>query len=246
MNTSTKFSAGQKGFSPLFVLLGIILIIGIVSGAYYFGTLRNIQPQLQRSIPATIPSSPPSPILSPIPLSSLSSSPATTYNWVTITAAESANWKSYTKYGFTLKYPPDWREDNSFSSRDDLITILTSDSPCPSNAGCGGQESGIHIYLHDTKQKPTSKDYINGYVIPLAKLENSPSIPRIIDSQPSYFSDIDATVAEGFFTVGSPGPVAFIYKRMTNNWGNEIIELSSISTDNDIVSKIFSSFKFTQ
>ncbi len=31
----------QKGFSPIFVILGIILIIGIAGGAYYFGTTRN-------------------------------------------------------------------------------------------------------------------------------------------------------------------------------------------------------------
>lgn len=29
----------QKGFTPIIIILGIILILGIVSGVYYFGKL---------------------------------------------------------------------------------------------------------------------------------------------------------------------------------------------------------------
>lgn len=46
----TKF-VNQKGFTPLFIVLGIILVIGIACGAYYFGTANNkSQPQILEEI----------------------------------------------------------------------------------------------------------------------------------------------------------------------------------------------------
>ncbi len=42
----------QKGFTPLFIILGIILVIGIAGGAYYLGKykLTNNQPLIPQPI----------------------------------------------------------------------------------------------------------------------------------------------------------------------------------------------------
>ena len=58
----------QKGFTPILIILGVILVIGIVAGAYYFGTNNKTQPQTQvvtqtPSIQATSSPIPPSSVI---------------------------------------------------------------------------------------------------------------------------------------------------------------------------------------
>lgn len=54
----------QKGFAPILIALGILLIVGIAGGAYYFGTLKNTKPQSQNSV---VVSQTPQPKPSPTP-----------------------------------------------------------------------------------------------------------------------------------------------------------------------------------
>lgn len=74
----------QKGQLGIFVLLGVILIFGVVSGAFYLGRVSTPQSQPQNSI-TTSQTTP-------------TSTPVTD---------ETANWKTYTnsQYNFSLKYP---------------------------------------------------------------------------------------------------------------------------------------------
>lgn len=109
----------QKGSSPLFTILGIILVIGIAGGAYYFGKTQIPKPQPYNPV---VVSQTPQP--TPIPYAS----------------DETANWKTYTSppynpfwsdevektlrpggdgyatdenlkhIQFSLRYPPDWKQ----------------------------------------------------------------------------------------------------------------------------------------
>lgn len=78
----------QKGFAPILIALGIILILGIVGGTYYLGTLKNQQAVSFGNKPQ-------------------SQNPGVTSQTPQPTPNETANWKTYTdtKYGFSLKYP---------------------------------------------------------------------------------------------------------------------------------------------
>lgn len=62
-------SMNQKGFAPILIALGIMLILIVAGGAYYFGTIKN-KPQSQTQNPVvtskTVQSSPTSPLASAV------------------------------------------------------------------------------------------------------------------------------------------------------------------------------------
>jgi len=70
----------QKGFSPILIILGILLIIATTSGAFYFGKYPTIKSQIQNPVTT-----------SPNPTD------------------ETADWQTYTddKMGYSIKYPAD-------------------------------------------------------------------------------------------------------------------------------------------
>lgn len=88
MDTSTKFSASQKGFAPILVLVGILVIGVLVGGTYYSGLIKL--PSFNQT-PSVIITPSPKNIATPVP-SSINST---------------ADWKTYTntKYGYSVKYP---------------------------------------------------------------------------------------------------------------------------------------------
>ncbi len=73
--------SSQKGFAPVLVILGLVVILGIAGGAYYLGTIKNKSQPQNPTVTSQTPSS-------PIP-------------------NETTNWKTYTniKSGFSFKYP---------------------------------------------------------------------------------------------------------------------------------------------
>ena len=73
-----------KGFSGIFVLIGVLVIAAIAGGAYFFGTQKS-----QTSTP---------------PITSEVSKPTPT----TDVSDETANWKTYTKEKLVFKIPSDW------------------------------------------------------------------------------------------------------------------------------------------
>ncbi|MBI2020732.1 hypothetical protein HYS94_04985 [Candidatus Daviesbacteria bacterium] len=71
----------QKGFAPLLIIVGILVVGLIAGGAYYLGSVGAPKPQ--------------TPVVNQTPQP---------------TADETANWKTYTNENleFTIKYPSDW------------------------------------------------------------------------------------------------------------------------------------------
>lgn len=90
----------QKGFSIIFILLGLVAVIAIIGGTYYLGKFQIPKPQ-PKNPPVISETQQPTPTASPI----LNASP------VLNNVDETANWKVYAnqKFGFSMKYPPDWK-----------------------------------------------------------------------------------------------------------------------------------------
>jgi hypothetical protein len=82
-----KVMSKQKGFAPILIIFGIILILGISAGAYYFWKL-NCCPQSQSQITSQ----------TQVPVSS-SAGPDEITNWKTFTNSN---------YKFEINYPSDW------------------------------------------------------------------------------------------------------------------------------------------
>lgn len=107
MNTSTdstplitsKLSASQKGFSPLFIILGIILVIGIVGGAYYLGKAQNPKPQPQNPV---ITSQTPKP------------------------TDQIVNWKKFNSQYFSFSYPNQWQVSVDQNGHPGFLLLVAS------------------------------------------------------------------------------------------------------------------------
>lgn len=78
----------QKGFTPVLVLVGILVLIAVAGGAYYLGKSQTPKSQNQVVVSQT-----------PQPASTPQSSSA---------PDEIANWKIYINDKYTFKYPSDW------------------------------------------------------------------------------------------------------------------------------------------
>lgn len=77
----------QKGFAPILILVGILVLTAVAGGAYYFGKSQvpKSQTQNQVIISKTIPS------VAPTSTPTISD--------------ETANWKTDAKFGYEIKYP---------------------------------------------------------------------------------------------------------------------------------------------
>lgn len=76
----------QKGFAPILLLFGIVIIVAIAGGAYYFGKLSLKPSQSQASVTP-----------SPQP----------------VKVDETVNWKTYDSEDYNISYPSDWSIEKS-------------------------------------------------------------------------------------------------------------------------------------
>lgn len=100
----------QRGFTLVYISVGIILITILVSGVYYLGTLKGIKPQTQN----------------PVITSNQSSQPSSTPNSL-------INWKIYTntKYKFQIQYPSAWRVKQVDEESSSMAFFPSSDNDYP-------------------------------------------------------------------------------------------------------------------
>ena len=82
----------QKGFTPIFIILGVLIIIGVVGSVYYFFSSK--------------------------PLSNNAPTPTVSTTNQTISQEIPSNWKAYInkQYGYKISYPPDYLLDANLPS----------------------------------------------------------------------------------------------------------------------------------
>ncbi|MCL4365813.1 hypothetical protein M1437_01135 [Patescibacteria group bacterium] len=91
----------QRGFTPILILVGVVIVGGLLGGAYFFGKSQVAKPQTQNQV------------VSQTPLPVVSTKPASSSD-------ETANWKTYSNNDLSFKYPSGWSSDGM---------IITSSSP---------------------------------------------------------------------------------------------------------------------
>lgn len=89
----------QKGFAPLILLVGILVIIGVAGGAYYFGKFQALKSQLPNSVVTSQTPKPTTSAISPTP---------TGTDETTNPDSTGANWKEYRTTYYVLNYPSNW------------------------------------------------------------------------------------------------------------------------------------------
>lgn len=82
----------EKGFAPILILIGTVVVVSIVYGTYYLGAFKNNRPVTTPNIVQNTPY------------------PTTAQNSIS-TPDEITNWKTYTNnyYRYSLKYPDKYR-----------------------------------------------------------------------------------------------------------------------------------------
>lgn len=125
----------QKGFAPILVLIGIVIIIAIVVGAYSFGKNNSSKSSSpQSSMDSTKLESAPQPSAPP---------------------DETANWETFIGKTFSLKYPKEWVINTLGSASGDAFILSISLTENPDDA-----EQSFSLY----ERKYTSKTQIEAYI----------------------------------------------------------------------------------
>ncbi len=145
----------EKGFAPLIIMLGILIILGIACGAYYLGTIRN-KPKIQNPI-VTSQATPTarSAQTTPVPLSD-----------------ETANWPSHTNsyLHYAIKYPTGWQIKTCTYGQDKNGATISADNFAPVGGRlgmCSTPPPAVHsvpgiVYIQFAQNGPSNFDSIVG------------------------------------------------------------------------------------
>ncbi|MDO8577043.1 MAG: hypothetical protein Q7R82_01740 [Candidatus Daviesbacteria bacterium] len=130
----TTFSFHERGFAPLILLVGMLVIIGVAGGAYFFG-----KSQVAKSQPSNPVIASQTPQITPTPAS---------------TPDETANWKTYSNNanGYSLRYPGDLlietdKACNRLSGTDDNIMLFKNHG---GQYQCSGGYEPLYFYVSTT------------------------------------------------------------------------------------------------
>ncbi|MBI4100463.1 hypothetical protein HY439_01850 [Candidatus Microgenomates bacterium] len=123
----------QKGFAPIFILVGILVITAVVSGTYYFLKLKTPQPRICTMDVKTcldgssVGRAGPNCEFAPCPKSSPSPTPID----------ETANWKTYInkQLGFSIKGPGDIKQYDFPGNIPSYIAISLPTIPADQHQG---------------------------------------------------------------------------------------------------------------
>lgn len=207
----------QKGFSPITIVVGILLIFTVAFGAYFLGT-KNNKPSTQTE--QTTTKTNPTPVASTTPLTIVD---------------ETANWKTYVNktHKYTVKYPRDWESGEAAHGMSAVEPIFiaplsketVSDLEVqiiiridPLTSGCKGDEV-INI---DKVKGYKQKKIVNGETVELKGANG-----EVIPSKKFAYSTIDACVIRG--------NEIYVFNFVDKDYSRE-----------KIIDQIISTFKFTQ
>ena len=166
-----------------------------------------------------------------------------------------ANWKTYTNtvYGFSIKYPTDWRLVNEPipTGNNSLLDITFTPDPVTNGPG-GGMLSGIYVSIGTNTKMETLTNYVNNDVVQ-STLAYEEKFKSNSGSNPGGFSPITqkaltidsmpAIQINGLPGAGNPGPSIFFIKN--NNIFTLYWEKTLQPNDDQLFNQILSAFKFT-
>ncbi len=179
----------QKGLAPILLILGILVALGLVGGAYFLGTQKNPAPQANKNGACTLEAkicpdgtsvgrSGPNCEFASCPISNSTSSPTPT-----AISDQKAGWKTYTntKYGYSFKAPGDW-------------TVIGGDNGNPVTNSVDGSQMNIQIpgeeivitVRENSSNKPL-KDFASGFIGPGASEEYLPITVNGLDGLTTKF-----------------------------------------------------------
>lgn len=233
----------QKGFAPIFVLVGILVISLAAGGVFYFS--RSVF--TQKSPPTPKPSV--NPVIAfqtpkPTPVATLIAS---------MSANETADWKTFTntQWKYTLKYPSDYSVvgENMGSAEENLDVLIASTANTHSGASylsypffrvevTFGVKTDLDTYANSSFNFNKIKNKLNAK---LEKYINGNLIGWQYDfSGKSFYTTSDAGVTDGKsgFVINYNEKIKVIFLQNKNNI--YVIQSADINPFNQILS----TFKF--
>ena len=210
----------EKGFAPIIILVGILVIVAVVGGVYYLGVHRSYAP-VSTPNPEVTSTLQPSSVSQTTPTPDVTSTPNPTANWQTYTD---------TQNGFSIKYPTDWYTAKSTNSSNELVGAYFS----PNNVPIPNQ--GMEVTLFPNKDGLTLSDYIVQNYIPKG---NFKYVQTNLDNNPAI--DLDGSLlaipgvgSHGLFTIKN----GVVYEL---DW-----HPTTLPNDDQLRQEMLSTFKFTQ
>lgn len=210
----------QKGFAPVLILVGILVLGMVAGGAYYFGKSQVSKPQPQNPVIAS---------QIPQPVSSPSASPD-----------ETASWKTYTNNNFTfsIKYPVGILPytENRIDTKDNLflrLSDLNSERQASVNFYIQVYKNNDSLEKYDEKQFESSSDK-NSLLVGGDKgflYYHDPIAPNGLPEVPVVFSyDFFIKHAGAFYQIS-----------LNTERGEDFLKMKR-----DLFNQILSTFRFTQ
>lgn len=224
----------QKGFAPILILVGFLMLIGAVGGAYYLG-MKASQDSHQQNPVITSDS---------YPQASASASVAPTPT----PADETANWKTYTHAteGYLIKYPPTWSVIDTDSQNPSNTSVTINSNERFSFPDAPNSPEGITYWVNiDHTLNPSHKEFKD-----LVMTDMSPEIKNIFTYKTNV---INGLTAYRTTTLPSQSGCDFVYFKKIDDSYIEInfCEYSPqkpyVQQDKfyAIFNKMLSTFKFT-
>ncbi len=223
----------QKGFTPIIILVGILVIVAIAGGAYYFAKSQSVKPETT-SFPNSVQTT-----QSP---QSTSVSQSTS----TPSADETANWKSYTDqtYNYSFKYPPQYIKPYGNLEIPQKPRNVIALEILPYNSSDSQNE--IYYSYEDFGTKLalgfcaaggySGESYCDSVhkSIPLTNKYGIEALKLYLNGTTTYFGKIQKSVVGPWFVVNITAKSS---KSQT---------VLYITGDENLFDQIFSTFKFTQ
>ncbi len=226
----------QNGFAPIIILVGILVIVAIAGGAYYFGKSQSVKQAALPSPNSVVTSQTPQPTA----VSQTTSIPSPS------SIDETASWKTYTniKVEYSLQYPSNFTISESdqslnFTSGLRRVTpqvIITPSSNFKTNGTSSPYPYSIYIEVIENSQNLSINDFIS---------------KAIIDPKYNKFTNITIGGVQGEKTNGLGGQGANVNAFVSHN--NKIYFIRIDYSDNiaetdmsNLMDRIISTFKFTQ
>ncbi len=228
----------QRGFAPIIILVGILVIAVVAGGAYYFGTRNSVitQPQSQNPLVTSTPQTTVIPQTIPSPTTSSSN-------------LDTANWKTYTnsKYGILINYPAaySYKAEGSNISQQQLDKgqqISGTISPSFDTIDFTGGSQDFSLGIFHTNTPSQIADTSSGFDGSCG----SQFVDKTLVNQAGQIGNIKYHKLEQ----SSNSKISLQYCFLSNT--QNLIVLSAFNLDNNkinsvdqLLQKILSTFKFT-